>query len=190
MQVEPPGPHVHGGPEATGLTTAELRLAVGAGAAALVLTGRGDAYLLALLLGLAALDALAAATAGAVATVLLARWGSSSLAAAAGAQSVLGLGFLVGPVPAAIAVVLAALALFAAAPPDRLAVVFGATAGIVLAGPSFATFPGALVRILAVAAGGAAAGYGLPRVPEPIRDRARLAAPALGGLAVLLAALA
>jgi hypothetical protein len=194
MQVEPPGPHVHGGSAATGLTgltTAELRLAAGAGAAALVLCGRGDAFLLALLLGVTAFDVLAGLTAGTVATVLLARWGSSSLAAAAGAQSVLGLGFLVGPLPSAAAVVLAAAALFAVAPADdRLRTVFGAAAGIVLAGPSFATLPGAVVRLLAIAAGAAAAWYGLPRVPERIRDRARPAAPAVGGLAVLLAAVA
>jgi hypothetical protein len=160
------------------------------GAATLVLCGRGDAYLLALLLGVAALDTLAAATAATVATLLLARWGSSSLAATAGAQSVLGLGFLVGPLLSAVAVVLAGLALLAAAPRDRVAVVFGAASAIVLAGPSFATLPGALVRVLAVAGGGAAAWYGLPLVPDRIRDRARLAAPVVGGLAVGLAVVA
>lgn len=187
MHVEPPGPHVHGGAAAPSLNTTELRIAAGAAAGVLVLTGRGDAFLLALLLGLTAADLLAGTTAGAVATVLLARWGSSSLAAAAGAQSVLGAGFLVGPLPSAAAVVLAALALLAAAPSGLMATVFGAAAGVVLAGPSFATVPGAAVRVLAVVLGAALAWYGLPRVPDRLRDRLRVGAPAAGGLAVLLA---
>lgn len=187
MHVEPPGPHVHGGSATPSLTTRELRLAAGVGAAMLVLTGRGDAFLLALLLGVTASDALAGVTAGTAATVLLARWGSSSLAAVAGAQSVLGLGFLVGPPMSAAATVLAALALLAAAPLGLFATVFGAAAGVVVAGPSFATFPGGAVRVPALVLGAALAYYGLPRVPDRVRDRLRVGAPVVGGLAVLLA---
>src|SRR5687768_1681287 len=116
VHVEPPGPHVHRG-QATGLAAA-------AGAAALLLTGRGDAFLLAALLSVVALDRWAALTAGTVAAALLARWGTSSLPAVAGAQSVLGPGFVVEPVVGAAALVLAAAALVLIAPPAPFGLVF------------------------------------------------------------------
>ena len=178
MHVEPPGPHVHGG-QATGLAAA-------AGAAALLLTGRGDAFLLAALLSVVALDRWAALTAGTVAAALLARWGTSSLPAVAGAQSVLGPGFVVEPVVGAAALVLAAAALVLIAPPAPFGLVFGAAAGFVVAGPSWATVPGGLVRLAAAAVGVAAVWWLQPRLPE----RARRAAPAVAASAFVAGVLA
>jgi hypothetical protein len=201
MHVEPPGPHVHGGQATPGVrrrrrrppvaaeTRADdgflpqLREAAAAGAFVLVLTGRGDVFLLAGLLGLVAWERRAAATALAAAAALLARWGTSSLPALAGAQSVLGPALVVEPLLDAVAVVSAAAALVLIAPSGPLGLVFGAAAGVVVAGPSWATVPGALVRLVAIAAGAAAVWCLGPRLPE----RARQAAPALAGLAFLAA---
>jgi hypothetical protein len=200
VHVEPPGPHVHRGQAASSLTTADLRLAAAAGAGALVLTGRGDAFLLAALLALAALDPrqsrvhsvripyamYSGVTVGAVAATLLARWGTSSLPAIGGAQAVLGPAFVVEPVLGAIAVLLAAASLVFVAPPGLVAPVFGAAAGIVVAGPSPTGVVDLLVRVVAVAGGGALAWWLQPRLP----DRARDAAPAVAAVAFLCAVVA
>ncbi|HEX2038433.1 MAG TPA: hypothetical protein VHF47_01740 [Acidimicrobiales bacterium] len=162
---------------------ADLRLAAAAGAGALVLTGRGDAFLLAALLAGAAFDHRAAAACAAVALTLVARWGTSSLPAIAGAQSVLGPAVVVEPVAAALALVAATVALVLAAPRSPLGLVFGAAAGLVVAGPSWATVPGALVRVAAMGTGIAAVWWLQPRLPE----RARRHAPTFGVVAFVVA---
>ena len=200
MHVEPPGPHLHRGQAASSLNAEDLRLAAAAGAGALVLTGRGDAFLLAALLALTALDPLqsrvhsrlfspamySGVTVGAVAGALVARWGTSSLPAIGGAQAVLGPAFLVEPVLGAIAVLLAAASLVLVAPGGLLASVFGAVAGIVVAGPSPTGVVDLLVRVVAIAGGGALAWWLQPRLP----DRARDAAPAVAAVAFLCAVIA
>ncbi|HVF75945.1 MAG TPA: hypothetical protein VM938_12945 [Acidimicrobiales bacterium] len=148
------------------------------------MTSTGDAFLLALLLGFAARSRLVGATTTAVAVALLARWGSSSLAAAAGAQAVLGPAFLLLPVPSMASTWLAAAALLLVAPVGWLAPLFGATAGLVAAGPGVTSPLDALVRLAALAAGAALAWFVAPRLALTWVPRL---AP---GLAVAAAALA
>jgi len=200
VHVEPPGPHVHRGQAAPSLSSTELCLAASAGAAALVVTGRGDAFLLAALLALAAVDErqsrvhsawipramYSGVTVGAVAATLLARWGTSSLPAIAGAQAVLGPAVVVEPALGAIAVVLAAVSLVLVAPAGLAAPVFGAAAGVVVAGPSTTTALDVLIRLAAIVGGGALAWWLQPRLP----DRARTAAPVVAGLAFVAAVVA
>ena len=150
--MEPLGPRLHG------------REAAGVAAAALVLTSTGDAFLLAVLLAFAARSRLVGATTAGVAVALLARWGSSSLAAAAGAQAVLGPAFLLLPVPSMASTWLAAAALVLVAPLGRLAPLFGAAAGLVAAGPGMTSPLDALLRVAAMAAGGALAWFAAPRL--------------------------
>lgn len=119
MLVEPPRPHV---PARAGLTIAPsslLRAAVSAAALALALLSRGDAVVLAVLLGAAAWHL---PSAGAVLAALVAsswRWGSTSLEALAGDQAVLGAAGLVGPGRAAASAWVAALAVVLASPATR-----------------------------------------------------------------------
>lgn len=116
MLVEPPRPVL---PARAGLTISARRLGrVAASVAALLLAvlSRGDAFMLAALLTLAAWHL---PTLAAVLPALLAsswRWGSTSLEAWAGAQAVLGPAGVVGPGRAAAASWLAAGALLLASP--------------------------------------------------------------------------
>lgn len=187
MPVEPPGPHVRRRQAAPSLSASDLRLGAAAGAASLVLLSTGDAFLLAVLLGVAALDVLAGGTVAAVGVVLLARWGSSSLTAAAGAQAVLGPGFLVGPRPAAAAITLAAVSLVLVAPAGLVAVAFGAAAGLVAAGPSAGSIGDAAVRALGLGAGAAAGWFLVPRLPA--WRVPRWTGPVTAAAAILLAVL-
>jgi hypothetical protein len=91
------------------------RLVAGGAAAALVVSGRGDAALLAAALAMAAWTPWAAAGAGAAVAAIAVRWGTSDLAAIGGATGALGPAIRVGPTTAALACVLAGLALVAAA---------------------------------------------------------------------------
>ena len=125
-------------------------------------------------------------TVGAVGATLVARWGTSSLPAIGGAQAVLGPAVVVEPVLGAIAVLLAAASLVLVAPSGFVAPVFGAAAGIVMAGPAPTGVVDLLLRLVAVAGGGALAWWLQPRLP----DRARAAAPGLAGLAFVAAVVA
>ena len=100
-----------------------------------------------------------------------ARWGTMSLAAVGGAQTVLGVGGSVGPAAAALSAWLVAAGLLLTTPPCAhrldsvvLAVVAGAAAAFVIAGP--AGVDGALVRVAATGIGAVLA-YGVTRVPVP-----------------------
>lgn len=160
-----------------------IRLAAGAGAALLLITSSGHPLVVAVLLGVAALDAtagLAAALAGLSAAL---RWGTGALDAAAGAQAVLGPAVLVGPEAAAAGSALAALALLVAAPRGWVAVPFGLAAGLVVAGPAAATVEDAVIRF-----GAATLGVGLAVVAgRVVPQRVALpAAAALGLVAVVL----
>ncbi len=116
MLVEPPRPIL---PARAGLTISTrtlVRIAASAAALLLAVLSRGDAFVLAALLTLAAwhLPALPAVLAALLATSW--RWGSTSLEAWAGAQAVLGPAGVVGPGRAAAGAWCAAAALVLAAP--------------------------------------------------------------------------
>lgn len=114
LQLEPPGSHV---PALTGTLAALGPLRLGAAGAAGVLALSSTGHVLALAVLLAVLVAQPAAV-GAVllaGIAILQRWGSPSLEAVAGAQSVLGPGGLVGPQAAAASAWLAGIALVLAA---------------------------------------------------------------------------
>lgn len=115
LSLEPPGSHLLAG---TGSLAAlgPLRLSAAAAAAVLALSSTGH------VVALAALLAVLVARPAAVGAVLFAgiamveRWGTTSLDAVAGAQTVLGPGGVVGPGPAAASAWLAAAALVLATP--------------------------------------------------------------------------
>lgn len=121
------------------------RVAFLAGATAVAVASQGDVVLLAVALVVGLRRPLAtAAAAGALAATAV-RWGTTSLDGIAGAQSVLGPGAVTGPTLAIASVWTAAAALLLAAPGPvaalfgrwggAIAVPFGLTAGLVLAGP-------------------------------------------------------
>lgn len=163
-----------------------LRLAVLVAAGAVVLTSTGDVVLLAVLLGLVARDLVAGATALLVAASVVARWGTTSLAALAGGQAVLGAAITVGPTEAAASGALAAVALVLAAPPGGGALLFGAAAGLVSVGPA-----GVEPELLAARVGAAVALAGIARLLAPRLPRLlRLLAPVVAALAVVAGATA
>jgi hypothetical protein len=186
--VEPPGADVRGGPEAdeVRLNAGPLCLGAAAAAAVLALSSSGEVVLLACLLGFVAADALAAVATAAALLALAVRWGSTSLDAVSGAQSVLGPGGTVGSIPEVAAAWSAAAALVLAAPPGWWrAAAFGTTAALVVAGTS-GDLADVALRLVASAAGTAvtvAAGRGLAP------GTSRRAAVAAGVVALLLAVL-
>ena len=180
MLVEPPRPQLLAG--RTG--TARLRLAAAAAALVLVGTSSGDVFVVAVLLGAVASDAIGfgALLLATVATV--ARWGSSGLPALAGGQAVLGAAGVYGTAAAVGSAWYAAATFALVSPGSWLAVPFGATAGLLVAGPGALSGRLALVRA-AGALGGVAVALLVPRL-VPSRLAARVAV-ALGALALLLA---
>lgn len=106
------------------------------GAAVLALSSTGEVVLLAVLLGMAAGDLLAGAVAMLATLAVALRWGTTSLDAIAGAQTVLGPAALVGPVAAAASSWCAAAALILVKAKGLAAVLFGLTAGIIVVGPA------------------------------------------------------
>lgn len=129
--------------------------AAAAAATVLALASTGDTMLLALLLGVAAMSAAAGGVAVLVALAMIARWGTTSLQAISGAQTVLGPAVVVGSALEIGACVLAALALVLISPPDWRAFVFGSAAALVLAGPRLgaADLPDFGIRVVATLAG-------------------------------------
>lgn len=164
----------------------ELRLPAGVGAAALALSSSGEVVLLAVLLAVAAGEVLAGAVAVLATGAVALRWGSTSLEAIAGAQSVLGPGALVGPLAGAASTWCAAAALVLARPRGWGAAVFGVAAGLVAAGPGAGSVGLAATRG-AAALLGAALAVGVQRWAPPA---ARPAALGLAAAAVALAVLA
>jgi hypothetical protein len=115
LLLEPPDPHV---PARTGSLAALGPLRLSAAGAAVVLSVSSTGHVVVLAVVLAVLVAHPAAV-GAVllaGIAILGRWGTPSLDAVAGAQSVLGPGGFVGPQTAAASAWFAALALVLAAP--------------------------------------------------------------------------
>jgi hypothetical protein len=170
-------------------------LTVGAAAAAVIMavTSTGDVILLGVLLGLAASDAVAdGAVAGGVGVLagagVVGRWGTSSLAALAGGQAVVGAGGWTGSAALVASSWGAALALFLVCPPGLApAAAFGAVASQLVAGPALADNSSAgvvVLRVLAPLAGAGAAVVMARLVPRQI---ARVGAVAV---AIVSAALA
>ena len=154
-------------------TASGLRLAAAGAALVLAVTSRGDAFALAVALGLAAWRPVAAVAVAAALGATAWRWGSSSLEAIAGAQAVLGPAGWVGPGPAAAGSWLAALAIAVACPSfqargPRLvaALASGTAAAVVVAGP--ASGGDVWARVLAAAVGtGLAFGASVQRRARP-----------------------
>ncbi|HVM03591.1 MAG TPA: hypothetical protein VM242_00315 [Acidimicrobiales bacterium] len=186
--MEPPGADVRGGPEAdeVGLIAGPLRLGAAAAAAALALTSSGEVVLLACLLALVAADVRAGAAAAAALLALAVRWGSTSLDAISGAQSVLGPGATLGSPAEVAASWSAAAALVLSAPPGWWpAVAFGSTAALAVAGT--AGGPADVALRLGAAAAGVAVTVAVGRRLAP--GTARPAAVVAGGAALVLAVL-
>jgi hypothetical protein len=154
----------------------------------MALTSAGDVLLLGVLLGVAAGDVEAGAASVLAGLVVLGRFGTTSLAALAGAQHVVGPAGTTGPVLLAAAAWCAAAALTLSTRAEfAIAAVFGLAAADVVAGPAVHSAESLAVRLaaslLAVAAAWFAGGWVPPRLARP----AALAAGALGVLLVLVA---
>lgn len=148
-------------------------------------TATGDALFLGVVLGLAAVDVVVGAAAVLAGLGVLGRWGSSSLAALAGGQAVLGPAGWTGSVAAIVSSWGGALALLLVAPPRLIPVIaFGVTAAELVAGPALGagnTAAGLALRVAASAAAVAGAWTCTRYVPR------RLARPV--GVAVAAAAM-
>jgi hypothetical protein len=146
--------------------------------------------LVAVLLGLAAVDTAIAGVGALVALSVLGRWGTTSLSALAGLQAVVGPAGLRGSAIATASSWVAAAALLTASATmsRRLpALAAGLTAALVVAGPSVPTASDALVRGGAAIAGAGLAALVAGRVPR----RAGIpAALGLGAAAAVLSVLA
>jgi hypothetical protein len=198
--LEPPRPHVSGQRPAPRLVlTRPLIRRAAAGAAVVLLAGSiGDLIIVAVLLAVAGLDVAPALVAVLAAGATVLRVGSSSLSALAGAQAVLGLGGVVGPVRSAASAWLAAGALILGAPGGVQAVPFGVAAASFVAGPAPRTGADVVWRVGAALAGGAlawasgrwlppwlmwpAAALGAGAVALVTVRRHSATAPALGGI--------
>ena len=185
--MEPPGPYLHGRPAAANLVElipGRARQAAAAAAIALALTSSGEVVLLAVLLGVAAADAVVGATALVALLALAVRWGSTSLDAIAGAQAVLGPGAATGSAAAVLSAWCGAGALVAASPPGWPALAFGASSALVVAGPGPGRPADVALRVTASLLGGVAALVVSRHLP---RRSARAVALALAGAALALA---
>ena len=151
----------------------------------MALTSTGDVLLLGVLLGVAAGDVEAGAASVLAGLVVLGRFGTTSLAALAGAQHVVGPAGTTGPVALAAASWCAALALALSTRAEfAIATVFGLAAADVVAGPAAAQGGQAMaVRVAASLVAIAVAWFVGGWVPERL---ARLAAVLAGGVGVLL----
>ncbi len=168
MLVESPGPDVPGASHPCTIPAlGPLRLTAASAAVLPALSSKGDLAILVVLLAFVARERLVALGVLAAGAGVVVRYGSGSLSALAGSQSVLGPAGLVGPPAQAIGAWLAALALIAAgsllggAPrplpageptiprPTRapwiVAMAFGASATAVVVGPSASR--GLLLRV-------------------------------------------
>lgn len=162
-----------------------LHVALVAAAAALALTSSGDSFFLAALLGLVAADIAVAGVAALVATSLTIQYGASSLAAAGGAQGVLGPAVTTGDPLSICASAAAALALAFVGPRGLPVVAFGLAAGAVAAGPDVSGPASLAVRIAGALMGVAVAAAAARYAP---RRAARWLSAALAIASVALAA--
>ncbi|HUQ62818.1 MAG TPA: hypothetical protein VM121_03585 [Acidimicrobiales bacterium] len=165
-------------------------VAIGAAAAAVLMavTSTGDVILLGVLLGLAASDAVAGGVAILAGAGVIGRWGTSSLAALAGGQAVVGAGGWTGSELTVASTWGGALALLLVCPPGLApAAAFGATAAQIVAGPALAegSSTGMIALRVLVPLGGMVVAMALARlVPRPI---ARTGAVLVGVVAAGLA---
>ena len=162
----------------------------------MTVTATGDALALAVLLGLAALDAAVGGIAVLVGLAVAVRWGSTALAALAGGQAVIGPaawsgspGLVASSWAGALALVLACgagRALRSGHAGQIQAVAFGTAAALVLAGPAAGRSPVAAVtlRLVATVAAVAACMAVARRLPP---STARAAGGAAATLALALA---
>jgi hypothetical protein len=178
--VEPPRPKLLAG--RTG--SARLKLAAGAAALLLAATSSGDLLVVAVLLAAVAGDGVGFVALLLAALATMARWGGSGLPAVAGGQAVLGAAGVYGTAAAAGSAWYAAAAIALVSPGGWFAVPFGATAGLLVAGPAAVSGRLGLVRAAGAVVGMAAALL-VPRlVPWRLATRVGVA---LGALALLLA---
>ena len=185
MLLEPLGPNLHTRSHRP-LTT--LQLGAAAGAAVMALTSAGDVLLLGVLLGVAAGDVESGVASVLAGLVVLGRFGTTSLAALAGAQHVVGPAGATGPVGLAAASWCAGAALVLSTRAEfTVAAVFGVAAADVVAGPAALSAQSFAVRVaaslVAVAVAWFVGGWIPPRLARP----AGIAAGAIGVLLVLAA---
>jgi hypothetical protein len=129
-----------------------VRVAAIGAATVITILSRGDLIVLAIVLTIAAFDLVAGAAALLVALAVLARLGTTSLPAMAGAQAVLGPAGASAPGFGALSAWLGALALVLVSPIGWAAVPFGLTAALVVNGPAVTSWETLLVRGLAMIA--------------------------------------
>lgn len=152
----------------------------------MAVSSSGEVVLLAVLLGIAAADAFAGAVALLALGAVAARWGTTSLDAIAGAQTVLGPGAAVGPMAAAASAACAAAALVLVRARGWAALLFGITAALIVAGPGAGRPELAALRAGAAIVGAGLA-FGAQRWAAPIWRRLALG---LAVAAVILAVVA
>lgn len=159
-------------PDDGDLSAVHLRLGAAAAAAGLALTSSGEAVLLGLLLAVASGQVWTTAVATVAALAMGLRWGSTSLDAIAGAQSVLGPAGLVGSLGAAASAWFGGLALVLVSPGGLAAPAFGLAAAFAVAGPAVHSPVELVVRVAAAAIGvglAVAAGrWAPPKVAQPV----------------------
>jgi len=154
----------------------------------MALTSAGDVLLLGVLLGVAAGDVEAGAASVLAGLVVLGRFGTTSLAALAGAQHVVGPAGATGSVPLAAACWCAAVALaFSTRAEFPVAAVFGVAAANVVAGPAVHSAESLAVRLAASLVAVAVAWFVGGWVPTRLARAAAVLAGALGVLLVLVA---
>jgi hypothetical protein len=174
---------------ATPVLSDTARRAALAAAVVLVLTGRGDLWTVALLLGVADRSMLTAFVVAAAATASLARVGSAALVDISGAQAVLGGAGFTGSLAAVSATWTSAVSLLAVARDRWTGAVLGLVAGALVAGPALS---GGL-RSVAVWFLGIAAGTGIGWFVRPSDQRRNwhvVVDVALASVAVALGVLA
>jgi hypothetical protein len=159
----------------------------------MALGSTGDVFLLAVLLGLAALDLLSGGVAALAMVSVVGRWGTTSLAALAGGQAVLGAAGWTGTTALVASSWAGAAALVLACPEGWVpAVAFGAAAAQLVAGPALGD--GSSAGLVALRVVGPLVGMGLCVAVAQLSRRlffARTAIVAAGGaLAAAAAALA
>jgi hypothetical protein len=165
-------------------------VAIGAAMATviMVVTSTGDIILLGALLGLAACDAVAGGVAILAGISVIGRWGTSSLAALAGGQAVVGAAGWTGSDLLVASSWCGALALLLVCPPGLApAAAFGATAAQLVAGPALGegSSAGAIALRILAPLGGMAGAIAMARLVPP--SVARTVALAVGVAAAGLA---
>lgn len=160
-----------------------VRDAALAAAAALLATGRGDVWIVALALGVAANSAMTTLTVVLAGVATLARVGSAGLADIAGNQAVLGAAGVTGSTVAIAAAWTSAASLALAGRTRTTGAVLGALGGLLVAGPAIAGGRSSALVWTAGLLGGGAVGFALAATPARERWQPWLAA-GVGAVAV------